>query len=87
MREVSESLQGGRRPDVTSAAMPPFRPWSSTWVNYYDRASRRRHSLGGYKRLHAEVKRRRRAGKVAATAAAVGMLVLLAAFYAILSAG
>ncbi len=72
---------------MTPRLTQPFRPWSSTWVKYYDRASRRRHSLGGYKRLHADVKRRRRAGKVAATAAAIGMLMLLAVFYAILSAG
>jgi hypothetical protein len=87
MRTVSESPQS-RGPDVTSGSSQlgqPCRPWSSTWVKYYDRASRRRHSLGGYKRLRAEGKRRRRAGKVAATAAAIGMLVLLATFYAILS--
>jgi hypothetical protein len=56
-------------------------------VKYYDRASRRRHSLGGYKRLYAEAKRQRRAGKVTAMAAAIGMLLLFAIFYAILSAG
>jgi hypothetical protein len=35
-------------------------PWSSAWVRYYDRASRRRHQQGGYKRLRREAKRRRR---------------------------
>ena len=87
MRTVSESVPGGRTRDVTPRSTQPFRPWSSTWVKYYDRASRRRHSLGGYKRLHAEVRRRRRAGRVAVTAAAIGVLILVAVFYAILSAG
>jgi hypothetical protein len=89
---VSESPQPARldrhdRSDRADGKAPPFRPWSSTWVSYYDRASRRRHSLGGYKRLHAQLKRQRRAGKVAVTVAAIGMLVLLAVFYAILSTG
>ncbi len=35
-------------------------PWSSTWVRHYDRASRRRHHAGGYKRIRKEAKRRRR---------------------------
>jgi hypothetical protein len=84
MRAVPESLQG--RTPTTSRSVPAIRPGSSTWVKYYDRASRRRHSLGGYKRLRADVKRRHRAGKLAVAAVVIGMLALLAVFCAILSA-
>jgi hypothetical protein len=86
MPAVSESLQE-RAPvlQTTSRSIGAVRPGSSTWVKYYDRASRRRHGLGGYRRLRAEVKRRHRARKIAVAAAVVGMLALLAIFYAILS--
>lgn len=84
---MSERLQGLAPEQMTSRSVSAIRPGSAIWVKYYDRASRRRHSLGGYKRLRAQVKRRHRAGKIVVGAAALGMLVLLAVFYAILSAG
>jgi hypothetical protein len=61
------------------------RPWSATWVHYYDRASRRRHRMGGYRRLRAEVKRKRRVERLAIVVAALGTLTLTGVFYMILS--
>jgi hypothetical protein len=52
------------------------RPWSSTWVKYYDRASRRRHQLGGYRKLRNEAKWKRRAEWIWIAAGAAGVVVL-----------
>jgi hypothetical protein len=69
-------------PERTSEVV---RPWSSTWVRHYDRASRRRHQRGGYGRMRAEAKRRRRIEGIAAIIATAGAVALVAVFHAILT--
>jgi hypothetical protein len=54
-------------------------------VKYYDEASRRRHKLGGYKRLRAEARRRKRVELITIALASAGVMVLVSIFYAILS--
>jgi hypothetical protein len=76
MQRESPGLEGQR--------LASTRPWSSTWVGYYDRASRRRHRQGGYRRLRAEAKRRRRVQQFRVAAGAASVLVLFAVCYAIL---
>jgi hypothetical protein len=65
--------------------LPSVRPYSSTWVRYYDQASRRRHRNGGYKRLRAEAKRRRWRGIINFAAGGLSVLVLMGIFYLVLS--
>jgi hypothetical protein len=60
-------------------------PWSSSWVGHYDKASRRRHRLGGYRRLRADAKRKRRVERVVVVVVAASVLGLVAIFNAILS--
>jgi hypothetical protein len=60
-------------------------PWSSSWVKYYDQASRRRHQMGGYRRLRAEARQRKRTELIRIAFAGTGVLVLVSIFYAILS--
>ena len=64
---------------------PAARPYSSAWVRYYDQASRRRHHAGGYRRLRAEAKRKRRLEIVTFVAGALSVLAVIGVCYAILS--
>lgn len=66
-------------------SLPSVRPYSSTWVRYYDQASRRRHRNGGYKRLRADAKRRRRMEILTFAAGGLSVLALLGVFYLVLS--
>jgi hypothetical protein len=61
------------------------RPWSSRWVGHYDRASRARHERGGYRRMRAEARRRRRLETVIAAVAGASVVALASIFYVILS--
>ncbi len=72
-------------PDIDSTGASPASPVSSTWVRYYDRASRRRHRMGGYKRLRDLAKRRRRVQTIYIAVAALGVATLVSIFYFILS--
>jgi hypothetical protein len=72
-------------PETGTGPSPKQRPWSSSWVNYYDQASRRRHRLGGYKRLREQARRKKLVELVAMTCAGAGVLALVAVFYTILS--
>jgi hypothetical protein len=60
-------------------------PWSSSWVKYYDRASRRRHKMGGYKRLRAEARHKKRVELLRLAFAGAGLLAIVSICYAILS--
>jgi hypothetical protein len=71
--------------ELDPSASPSTRPWSSVWVSYYDRASRRRHQLGGYRRLRDLAKRQRRSQLVTMVAAAIGVSLLVSIFYLILT--
>jgi hypothetical protein len=74
------SRQEPERPPIQAA-----RPWSAGWVSYYDQASRRRHRMGGYRRLRALAKRKRRVELLAIAAAGLGVVSLVSVFYAILN--
>jgi hypothetical protein len=65
-------------------SLPSVRPYSSTWVRYYDQASRRRHRNGGYKRLRAEAKRKRRREIVTFVAGAASVLAIMGICYFVL---
>jgi hypothetical protein len=67
-----------------SDSLPSVRPYSSTWVRYYDQASRRRHRNGGYKRLRAEAKRKRRREIVTFVAGAASVLAIMGVCYFVL---
>jgi len=60
------------------------RPWSSSWVSYYDQASRRRHRMGGYRRLRALARRKKRLEAIVVASAAAAVLALVSVFYFIL---
>jgi hypothetical protein len=51
----------------------------------YDRASRRRHHAGGYRRLRADAKRKRHVQRFVVAVVGVGVLALVSVFYVILS--
>jgi hypothetical protein len=64
---------------------PAAGPWSATWVRHYDRASRRRHQAGGYKRIRREAKRRRRFEVATFVALGLAVATVFGIFTAILS--
>jgi hypothetical protein len=70
--------------DRERQALPSVRPYSSTWVRYYDQASRRRHRNGGYKRLRAEAKRKRRREIITFVAGGVSVLAIMGICYLVL---
>jgi hypothetical protein len=74
------SIQG-----TQEGKLPSTRPWSSSWIGHYDEASRRRHRMGGYRRLRAEAKRKRRVERIILVVTTTSVLVLVAIFYSILS--
>lgn len=65
-------------------ALPSARPYSSTWVRYYDQASRRRHRNGGYKRLRAEAKRKRYMEIITFVAGGLSVLAIMGVCYLVL---
>jgi hypothetical protein len=65
-------------------SLPSVRPYSSTWVRYYDQASRRRHRNGGYKRLRAEAKKKRRREIVTFIAGGLSVLAIMGVCYIVL---
>jgi hypothetical protein len=79
-----DSFQRNQEREASSPA-GPARPWSSTWVSYYDRASRRRYRSGGYRRLRADAKRKRHLERFVVAVVGVGVLALVSVFYVILS--
>jgi hypothetical protein len=72
-------------PEIDPTGASAASPTSSTWVRYYDRASRKRHQLGGYRRLRDLAKRRRRAQTIYVVAAGLAVAVLFWICSAILS--
>jgi hypothetical protein len=64
---------------------PPAGPGSATWVRYYDRASRRRHRMGGYRKLRAVAKRKRRVERLTMVGIGLSLVALTFVFYLILS--
>jgi hypothetical protein len=62
-----------------------FGPWSASWVRYYDQHSRRRHHMGGYRRLRALAKRKRRVELITLACTSAGVLALVGVFYTILT--
>jgi hypothetical protein len=77
--------QDARSSSVEGGFGPAVGPGSATWVRYYDRASRRRHRMGGYRRLRAEAKKRRRVQWIVGAVTAIGVAVLTSIFYVILA--
>jgi len=75
----------GNEEGERSSPPGPARPWSSTWVSYYDRASRRRYQAGGYRRLRADAKRKRHVKRFIVAVVSAGVLALVSVFYVILS--
>jgi hypothetical protein len=76
--EHSRTQTAGDSPEIA-------RPWSSTWVSYYDQASRRRHRMGGYRKLRARARRKRRVELFTTAAIGMGVLALVSVFYVILN--
>ena len=54
-------------------------------MRYYDQASRRRHRNGGYRRLRADARRRRRIEMVTFVAGGLSVLAIVGVCYLILS--
>jgi hypothetical protein len=54
-------------------------------VRYYDQASRRRHHAGGYRRLRADAKRKRRLEFLTLAAGALSVIAIVGVCYLILS--
>jgi hypothetical protein len=71
------------RPEVPTDGIA--RPWSSSWVNYYDQASRRRHRMGGYRRLRALARKKHRIELATMAVATMGLMALFSVFCAILT--
>jgi hypothetical protein len=72
-------------PEQASESPASVRPYSSTWVRYYDAASRRRHRNGGYRRLRKEARRRRQIEMVTFVAGGLSVLAIVGVCYLILS--
>ncbi|HVZ74024.1 MAG TPA: hypothetical protein VHJ20_16710 [Polyangia bacterium] len=77
--------QDGRTSQLRDEPAAALGPWSSTWVRYYDQASRRRHKMGGYKRLREQQKRKKVAEWIRIGTGAFAVAMLVSVFYFILS--
>jgi hypothetical protein len=72
-------------PRTPEGDLPSTRPWSASWIGHYDEASRRRHRMGGFRRLRAEARRKRRAENLVLVVTTTSVLGLVAIFYSILT--